>query len=146
MNPDYLYVESFEHNATFNLKAKKNKLFFDSKGRRKQLITYSDSDSISLEWIYDEANKKTTQFVNGYQKRSDEFNEKNQLTSRKSDAGNFKNIYDESGRLINSSYDIYGNSLFYKYKYNKKNLPKAKYKKDEKGKFKKVKDYDYEYF
>lgn len=145
VHSNYIYIESFE-NKFFGLRAKKNKLFHNSKGLRERLVTYNERDTFLVEWIYDEANRKTTRFVDDNEQICEEFNQQKQLIKSKTDKTIEEKIYDKSGRLISKSQERSGISIFYKYKYNKKGLPKAEYYKVREGKFKKENDYKYEYF
>lgn len=142
---DYVYVESFADELSRIRQANKSKLFFDDKGRRKKLITYTNNDSISIEWIYNDVQNNFEVWIGGYPSFYNETNKNNQIIKMKGNDVEWEYIYNKSGNLANEIIEGSGVSLTHKYKYNKKKLIKEKHTKMNNRNSKKEK-YIYEYY
>ncbi|MEL6659246.1 MAG: hypothetical protein AAFP77_28400 [Bacteroidota bacterium] len=146
-NPGYVYLESFENNAFATVENRTNELYFDEKGRRRRLLTNTENDNFTLEWVYEDTSRSVTFLLDGYQQGYEEFNELGQVVYQKYDAYSLRHTYDESGKLISVLHQSkFGSTGESKYRYNSKGLPKATYSKIQDGKSKKIVSYEYEYF
>ncbi len=146
-NPGYVSVQSFASPFLGSMKNKVNRLYFDDIGRRARLLSYTEQDSITLEWIYEDEGRTVRHLVEGYQKTYEKFNESGQLISLERDNYSRQWAYDKSGRLTEGLFQTGASyTSEYRYKYNSRGLLKAKQLKAQEGKFKMVESYEYEYF